>query len=114
MCFREYRKGKIQLAERMANLTISVITRSCDKLLIENTYWKSMVNLRFAAVVLWTKEKRKHLQRVENRVCRQILGAPVYTPVAALQGEIGATSVEGRDMKMKLKFANKLYGKHCK
>ena len=24
-CFREYRKGKIQLAERMANLTFSVI-----------------------------------------------------------------------------------------
>ena len=29
-----------------------------------------------------------------------------YTLVAGLQGEIGASSVEGRDMKMKLKFAN--------
>ena len=46
------------------------------------------------------------MQRVENRVWRQILGAPIYTPVAALQGEIGASSVEGRDMKIKLKFAN--------
>ena len=38
------------------------------------------------------------------------LGAQIYTPVAALQGEIGASSVEGRDMKMKLKFANTANG----
>ena len=108
-CFREYRKGKIQLAERMANLTVSVISKSCDKLLIGKTYWKSVVQPRVlsaAAEVVWTKDERKQFQRVENRVWRQILGAPIYTPVAALQGEIGASSVEGRDMKMKLKFAN--------
>ena len=46
------------------------------------------------------------MQRVENRVWRQILGAPVCTPVAALEGEIGASSVEGRDRKMKQRFAN--------
>ena len=33
MCFREYRMGKIQLAERIANLT-SLILKACDKLLI--------------------------------------------------------------------------------
>ena len=38
MCFHEYRKGKIQLAERMANLASSVISKSCDKLLIGKTY----------------------------------------------------------------------------
>ena len=59
-----------------------------------------------SAVVLWTKEERKQLQRVENRILRHILGAPIYTPVAALRGEIGASSVEGRDMKMKLTFVN--------
>ena len=37
MCFHEYRKGKIQLAERMSNLTLSVISKSCDKLLA----WKT-------------------------------------------------------------------------
>ena len=42
------------------------------------------------------------MHRVENRVSSQILEAPIYTPVAALHGEIGASSVEGRDMKMKL------------
>ena len=29
----------------------------------------------------------------------------MYTPVAALQGEVGASTVEGREMKIKLSFA---------
>ena len=33
-------------------------------------------------------------------------GAPIYTPVSELRGEIGASSVEGRDKKMTLMFAN--------
>ena len=33
-----------------------------------------------------------------------ILGAPVYTPLTALYGEIGATTVAGRDGKIKLRF----------
>ena len=37
-------------------------------------------------------------------VWRQILGAPMYTPVAALQGEMGASTVEGRDRNIKLGF----------
>ena len=57
--------------------------------------------LSAAAVVVWTREKVKQMQRAENRVWRQILG----TPVVALQGEIGASTVEGRDMKIKLTFA---------
>ena len=56
----------------------------------------------------WCGQRRKGNNcRVENRVWRHILGAPVRTPVAAVQGEI-ASPVEGRDMKskMKLKFSN--------
>ena len=69
MCFAEYRNGKIQLAESMANLTFSVISRSCDKLLIGKTYWKSVVQPRVlsaATVVVWTKKEKKQL--LENRV----------------------------------------------
>ena len=32
------------------------------------------------------------------------MGAPMYTPVAALQGEVGASTMEGRDTKIKLSF----------
>ena len=63
--------------------------------------------LSAAAVVVWTREERRQWQRVDNRVWRQILGAPVYIPMAALWGGgIGASSVEGRDTKIKLRFAN--------
>ena len=41
---------------------------------------------------------------VKNRVWRQILGAPVYLPIAALYGEIGASIVEGRYRKIKSGF----------
>ena len=80
-------------------MTFSVISKSCEKLLIGKTYWKSVVQptvLSATAMVVWTKEERKQLQIVENMVWTQILGAPIYTPVAALRGEIGASSVEGR------------------
>ena len=102
------------MAERIANLTFSVISKSYDKFLIGKRNWKSVVQPRVlsaAAVVVWTKEERKQLQRVENRVWRQILGAPIYTPVAALQGEIGASSVKGHEDEAKV---CKLRGKHCK
>ena len=49
------------------------------------------------------------LQIVENRVCRHILGAPVYTLVAALYKEIGTSTVEGRDRKIKLEFRQYMF-----
>ena len=55
------------------------------------------------SIIAWSREK-KRLQIVENRVWRQILGAPVYAQLAALYGEIGATTLEGWDGKIKLKF----------
>ena len=54
-------------------MTFSVISKSCDKLLIGKTYWKSVVQPRVlsaAAVVVWTKEEKKPLQIVDNRVLR--------------------------------------------
>ena len=67
--------------------------------------WYNARVLSAAAVVVWTREEVKQMHRVGNRVWRQILGAPEYTPVVALQEEIGASTVEGRDMKIKLTFA---------
>ena len=36
--FGSYKKGKLVLAERMANLAFSVVYRSCDRLLIGKIY----------------------------------------------------------------------------
>ena len=46
LCFMEYQKGKVRLAEKMANITFSVIARSCNKMIISKTYWKSVIQLR--------------------------------------------------------------------
>ena len=89
----------MRLAEKMSNITFSIIARSCNKMIIVKTYWKSVVQprvLSVAAVVVLMKEEVKQMQRAENRVWRQILDAPEYKPVAALQEEIGASTVEGR------------------
>ena len=107
-CYGENRKEKLGLATKMSNLTFSVIARSCDRLLIGKTFWKSVVLpsvLSSDEVMVWTKSERDRLQRTENGVWRKVFMAPSYTPVAALQGEVGCSSVHARDMKGKIKFA---------
>ena len=42
-CFREHKEEILKKAQRMANLTYSVISKSCNKMLIGKTYWKSVV-----------------------------------------------------------------------
>ena len=39
-------------------------------------------NLNANSIIAWSREQKKRLQIVENRVWRQILGAPVYTPLS--------------------------------
>ena len=59
LCFGECQNGKIMLAEKMANLTFSIIARSCHKMAIGKTYWKSVVQPRVlsaTAVMVWTGE----------------------------------------------------------
>jgi hypothetical protein len=105
--FGVHKKNKLQLAQKMSNLTYSVIVRSCNKLLIGKTYWKSVVlpSLLFASsVVVWNKGELEQLQKVENSVWRHILGAPGYAPKAAMRGDIGASCMVTRDMKVKLKY----------
>ena len=97
----------------MTNLTYSVIARSCNKVLIGKTYWKSVVlpSILFASsVITWTK---KELQDLQKKMTTRSgdkswdSGAPRYTPVVALQGEVGASSSTTRDMKNKINL-----GKH--
>ena len=113
-CLNKYKNDKIKLAKHMENTTYSVIHRSSNKLLIGKTFWKSVVLssiLYASAVTLWTKEELDNLQRIENGVWRKILGAPQYSPLVTLQGEIGASTMDLRDMKIKLSFVKHLINK---
>ncbi len=43
-----------------------------------------------------TETEIQQLQRIENGVYRQILGAPKYAPTCTLRGEIGASLMKRR------------------
>ena len=89
----------------MTNFIYSVIARSCKKVLLVKTYRKSVVLpsiLYASSVITWTRKELEDLQRIDNQVWRQILGAPRYTPVVALRGEVGASTSTSRDIKTKL------------
>jgi hypothetical protein len=108
--FSEHKKAKIEQAKKMSRMTYSMIARSCNKMMIGKTYWKSVVLpsvLHASSVVLWNQGEIDQLQRIENGVWRQILGAPSYAPVTTLQGDTGSSTVKARDMKIKI-----LYFKH--
>ena len=97
----------IQKARQMANMTYSMIVQSSNKLLIGKTYWKSIVLptiLYASAIIGFTKQEIEELQKIENSVYRVILGAPKYTQVAALRGEIGASKMETRIRENQLKY----------
>ena len=55
----------------MANLAFSVVYRSCDRLLIGKTYWKSVVQPRVlsaSSVFVWSRQEKAKLQVMENRM----------------------------------------------
>ena len=102
---KNFKDQKIKLARKMSGITFSIIARSCNKLLIGKTYWKSVVLpsiLNAGAVIDWNVGELERLQVIENSVWRQILGAPSYVAVEALRGEVGSATMLERDMKTKL------------
>ena len=73
--FKTQREKIIQKARKMVNLTHCVIEKSCNKLLIGKTYWKSVALptiLYGTNIVNLTEKNIKVLQRIENSVYRTI------------------------------------------
>ena len=42
LCFQEHKKNMLKKAQSLANLTYSIIAKSCNKMLVGKTYWKSV------------------------------------------------------------------------
>ena len=108
-CFKAHKARKMEQAAKMANMTYSVIARSCNKLLIGKTYWKGVVlpTLLYGAPIIdWNEKEIEKLQKIENTVWRCILGGPGYTPNVVLRGEIGASTMKSRIIKSKLTYTN--------
>ena len=106
-CFSSHKEDKLQLARKFLNVMYSVISGCTNKLIVGKMYWKSIALpsiLYGSAVIDWSRNEMQTLQRIENTVWRGLLGAPGYTPNTVLQGEIGTSTVETRDMKIKLGY----------
>ena len=97
--FKTQRDKILQKARKMANIIYSVIERSCNKLLIGKTFWKSIILpsvLYGSNIINLTEDNINKLQKIENSVDRSILGAAHYSPNVTLRGEIGASLVKKR------------------
>ena len=105
--FKEQKRKMMERACKMANLTVPIIYKSCSRLLIGKTFWKSVAIpsiLYGSSIISFTDSEIKHLQRQENKVYRSILGAPIYAPNCSLRGEIGASEMKTRIMKGRLMY----------
>ena len=106
-CFKLHKDEIISKARKMANLTQNVVGKSCNRMLIGKTFWKSVALpsiLYGANIVDFNRQDLEKLQRIENSVSRKILNAPNYGQESALRGEIGMSSMRGRIMEGQLKY----------
>ena len=97
--FQDSKRKKYRKCQEMANITYSVIEKSCNKLLIGKTFWKSIAlpSLLYGTnIINLTEDNIRELQKIENSVYRCILGAAHYNPNVALRGEIGASLMRKR------------------
>ena len=86
----EQKKKSLQEATKYANIIPSVTRRSCNRVLIGSTYWKSVVLpviMYGEEIINYTKDEMHAIQKAENRVYSNVMDAPHYTPNTALRGE---------------------------
>ena len=105
--FKTHKKLIIEKAQKLANLTYSIIGKSCNKVMVGKTYWKNVALpsiLYGTSIVPLTETEINKLQIIENGVYRQILGAAKYTARSTLRGEIGASSMKARVIENRLRF----------
>ena len=106
-CFSLQREECLNKAKRYANLMPAVIAKSCNKLMIGKTYWKSAALpaiLHGTEVIYLSKKHINKLQIEENKALRYTVHAVKCTAISALRGEIGTSLQESRDMKSKILF----------
>ena len=105
--FHAENKIWLEKAEKRANIVLSQIRKSADRVIVGKAIWKMMAvpALMFGrTVVTSTKTSIEKLQRVENKVWRYLLGVGGYSTVEALRGEMGASMVKSRVMETMLGY----------
>ena len=83
----------------------AVIAKSCNKLLIGKTYWKSAALssiLHGTEVIFLSKKYISVLQTEKNKALRYTVNARKATAICALRGEIESSLQTSRDMRSKI------------
>ena len=65
-CFLQYTKDKILQARKIPIVTYSIIVRSCNKIMIGKTYWKSVFLqgvLYATAILTWNMKERRFTKK---------------------------------------------------
>lgn len=62
-----------------------------------------------SSIVSLTDSEIRQLQKIENSVFRQILGAPKFAPNCTLRGEVGASEMKTRIMKGRLSYVKNVH-----
>ena len=110
-CYKLQKLESLEKAKKNANIMPAVIAKSCNKMIIGKTYWKSAALpsiLHGSEVIYYNEAEIKKLQIEENKAFRYIVNARKCTAISALRGEIGASLQITRDMKSKILFARHL------
>ena len=105
--FEKENKLFYEKAEKQVNILLAKIKRSADKVIVGKAIWKLMAIpaiLFGRAVVTTSKNQIEKLQRLENKVWRNLLGIGGYSTVESLRGEIGASMVKTRIMQTMLMY----------
>ncbi len=106
-CFKLHRTDSINKAKKYSNLMPAVIARSCNKLLIGKTYWKSAALpsiLHGSDIIFYKKKQLDAIQKEENKAYRYTVNAHSKTAISGLRGEMGSSLQATRDMKAKILF----------
>ena len=113
--FKTQRIKILEKARKLANMTCAVIEKSCNKLLIGKTYWKSVALpsiLYGINATNLTEDDIKSLHTIENSVYRAILGAPDYAPNSTLRCEIGASLMKTRIINTRINYTKRMCEKN--
>ena len=109
--FKTQKEEMMKKAQKLANVTYSVIAKSCNKILIGKTFWKSVAIpsiLHGVNMINMTETDIEKLQRIENGVYRQILCGPKYAARTTLRGEIGASLMKRRIIDGRIQYYRKI------
>ena len=85
----------------------AIIAKSCNRILIGKTYWKSAALpaiVHGTEAIYLSNTYLANLQKEENKALCYIVNARRKTAISALRGEFGISLQSTRDMKSKIFF----------